>query len=100
MPIRRDSIGRFAGGSGGKAAVNPGSKAAANRAAAKAAGMTFGAYVKAKAKAGRKVDKAQEAKRITSNRKARVEIGAAKKMEGRSWQAVRASVRRQQGRSV
>lgn len=96
MAIRRDSKGRFSG-SGGVA--NPGSKAAANRAAAKAAGMSFGAFMKQKAKEGRKIDKAQEQKRLATNRKARALSKESKKNEGRSWQEVRASVRRRQGRS-
>lgn len=110
MAIRRDNKGRFAGGGGGsggggkkpsqKSVANPGSKAAANRDAAKAAGLTFSAFMKQKAKAGRQVDKTQETKRLNSNRSSKVRDQDLNKMQGRSWQEVRASVRSRQGRSV
>ncbi len=103
MAQRRDSRGRFSGsgvgGAGSGGVANSGSKAAANRAAAKAAGMSFGAFMKQKAKEGRKIDKGQEQNRLTTNQKTRALSKESKKNEGRSWQEVSASVRRQQGRS-
>jgi hypothetical protein len=101
MAQRRDSKGRFASGSGSggssgssKSVVNPMSKAAQNRAEAKRLGMTFGAYLKMKAKAGRKEDKAQNAKRLADNRKRKALDAFAKKNEGKSWQEVRDGIRR------
>jgi len=100
MAQRRDRLGRFAGtGGSGGAKANPGSKAAENRAAAKAAGMSFGAFMKMKAKEGRKIDKAQEQNRLTKNRASRSLAKKSKTNENRSWQEVRDSIRKSRGRS-
>lgn len=100
MAQRRDRLGRFAGsGGGGSSKANPGSKAAANRAAAKAAGMSFGAFMKIKAKEGRKTDKSQEQNRLAKNRASRSLDKKSKKNENRSWQEVRDSIRKKQGRT-